>query len=408
MIFNYTRRKRLSNKEEKKFYDWDKFKDHYGFELRDADPTLNSFEYNKQFIEESIKELCKTTHIANLFDNSLVFNRFKLQIEDLEEVVQDLPFQLFFPLFERYFPEIKNRFLKEFIDNGINHTYEEVKNHIVNYSDMRYIIDPMNIAIKKTLAYINDKFKSNKIDELNRRIAKVSSKTWFGDEHDGEYELSLADYFIAYEKCLNEIHANKMNFWSIMSQGLISSLIMYFWYVTCDYFYNSKDKKISYIRTDVEMFYMRNLHNNTANYTYFKKLVDEKHKVEVNDLESWFNYYSSFTDFANAYLGNDKTKYFELVKKLSEWKSKYKTMLDVPTSESLGLFAEIDQYILIMDEQIKSRKENSLGFDPLERLIECIVDPIYNSIEECRPKIYLDLATPKSEYDSNKEKNNGK
>ena len=94
-MFNYTRRKKLSNKKEKKFYDWDKFKVHYGFELRDVDPTLNSFDYNKEYIELSIKELCKTTHIANLFDNSLIFNRFKLQIEDLEEVTQDLPFQLF-------------------------------------------------------------------------------------------------------------------------------------------------------------------------------------------------------------------------------------------------------------------------------------------------------------------------
>ena len=406
MIFNYTRRKRLSNTADKKYHNFDKFKEHYGFELRDVDPTLNSYEYNEKFVEESIKELCKTSHIANLFDNSLIFNRFKLRIDDLEEVVADLPFQLFFPMFERYFPEIKKFFLNEFVNNGIGHTYEEVKNHIVNYSDMRYIIDPMNVAIKKTIAFVLDRFKSDKLPEINRRIAKISSKVWFGDEKDGEYELSLADFLVTCSQCYEEIYSknNNMNFWTVMKEGIISSLIMYLWYITCDYFNSSKDMKISYIRSDVEMFYMRNLNNTTTNYAYYKKLVDDKHKV-TNEISSWYDYYSSFINFANMYLGEvDKNKYYDLVRKVSEWKTKYDSMLKVPTDESLSLFVEIDQLILVMGDQVKIRKDNSLKFDAFERLVECITDPMCNSVEECRPKIYLDLSTPKSEYLSDKEK----
>ena len=45
----------------------------------------------------------------------------------MQEVVENLPFQLFIPTFDKYFPDIKKVFYKEFIDNGIENTYEEVK-----------------------------------------------------------------------------------------------------------------------------------------------------------------------------------------------------------------------------------------------------------------------------------------
>ncbi len=408
MLINYIRRKKLSRIEEKKYYDCNKFKEYYGFDLRDVNPTEKSFEYHKNGIETAIKDLCKFQNTKNvLFDGSLVFNRFKLHAEELEEVAKDLPFQLFFPIFERYFPEIKSYFLKEFIDNGINHTYEEVKNHIVNHSDMKFIIDPMNVAIRKTIDYVNNRFESNKVEEIYKCISKISSKTWFGDERDGEYELSLDDFFVTYINCIEKFHSHDLNFWSLMKDGFISSLIMYLWYVTCNYYYNSKDEKISYIRTDVEMFYMRNLHNNNVNYTYFEDLIGKKKDMD-NDLNGLFNYYSSFTDFAKIYLGKDVDKYFKLVKTVSEWKSKYKSIVDVPSEESLSLFVEIDKLLLFIEDQVKIRKNNSLLFDPLERLIECIIDPMYNSIVDCRPKLYLDLATPKMKYYTKKESNDGK
>ena len=154
------------------------------------------------------------------------------------------------------------------------------------------------------------------------------------------------------------------------------------------------------------MFYMRNLHNNSCNYNYFNTLKDRKQEIDIVNIESWFKYYSGFVDFANMYLGNDKTKFFNLVKTISEWKSKYKSMVSVPAEESLKLMADLDELILIIGKQVESRKDNSLTFDPLDRLIECVVDPTYNSVEECRPKIYLDLATPESEYINKKGEKN--
>ncbi len=405
MIFDYIRRKKLNNITDKVYYNLDKFKEYYGFELRDVNP-LNSINYNLDYIKTNIKDFCKIIRFSNLRDNSLIFNHFKLQIEDLEEVVENLPFQLFFPLFEYYFPEIKEFFLKEFIDNGINHTYEEVKNHIVNHMDMRFIVDPMNIAIKKTLSHVFGSSKSNKMYEIYDQFNKICKKTWFGDEHDSKYELSLYDFFNTYQKCVDESRSLNRDINVIIPEGIISSLIIYLWYVTCDYFYNSNETKISYIRTDVEMFYMRNLHNNSCNYNYFNVLKDRKQEIDIVNIESWFNYYSGFVDFANMYLGNEKTKFFNLVKTVSEWKTKYKTMVSVPAEESLKLMADLDELILIISKQVESRKNNSLTFDPLDRLIECVVDPTYNSVEECRPKIYLDLATPESEYINKKGEKN--
>ncbi len=46
-MFNYFRRKKILNSQHKIYNDWDKFKEVYGFELRDVDPdTKGNIEYN--------------------------------------------------------------------------------------------------------------------------------------------------------------------------------------------------------------------------------------------------------------------------------------------------------------------------------------------------------------------------
>lgn len=412
MIRNYLRHKRINNTPEKVYHDWDKFKERYHFELRDAVPANNSVEHNIEYLKEYIKDICENREYTNIYSESMIFNRFKLTLEDLEEVVADLPLQLFFPIFDKYFSDIKEFFMKEFVDNGIYNTYEEVKNHIVNHMDMRFIIDPMNVAIDKTLKYIYNKYyKNQNINRINKVITNVCGKTWFGDYNDGQYELSLTDFFIAYDKCHEVINSDKP-FLKLMSEGVKSSFIMYFWYLTCDYFNNSKDRKISYIRTDIEMFYMRNIQNNSANYSYFHELFDSKKEVSGITLSSYIEYYGKFINFAKSFLEKNGEKYIENIHKLLEIQRNHgDDIVKLPVDKDimgsyLTTINELDKSILIMMDIIDSRKQNSVMFNPLERLLECITDPKLNGVEICRPSVYLDLSTPREEYFSEIKKEN--
>ena len=409
-MFDYFRRKKILNSQHKIYNDWDKFKEVYGFELRDVDPDVEgNIEYNLDFIRLNIESMCKKHE--NLFNRSFIFNsRFKLNIEDLRDVVEDIPFHLLLPIFDKYFPDIKQFFLKEFVDNGIGNTYEEVKNKIVNYVDMRYIIDPMNVAINKTLDYVSRKYyaekKNNKIDKV---ISKVSANTWFGNKNDGFYEISLANFFIAYSLCDEDRKKNNKAFWKTFRDGIFSAIIIYLWYVTCDYFYNSKDKKITYIRTDVEMFYMRCIHANSVNYISFNELKEEKKNIESTSLQSLFRYYSQFVNYAQV-VTQRGDEYVTTLRKLVEIKEKHgDDTLKLPQEEItnlLAIFNTLETIIIEIGYSINSRYKNVSNFEPFERLLECIFDYNCNAVEICRPTLYLDLATPETEYIKNTIKEN--
>jgi hypothetical protein len=333
-----------------------------------------------------------------------------LNIEDLRDIVEDIPFHLLLPIFDKYFPDIKQFFLKEFVDNGIENTYEEVKNKIVNYVDMRYIIDPMNVAINKTLDYVSRKYyaekKNNKIDKV---ISQVSANTWFGNKNDGFYEISLANFFIAYSLCDEDRKKNNKAFWKTFRDGIFSAIIIYLWYVTCDYFYNSKDKKITYIRTDVEMFYMRCIHANSVNYISFNELKEEKKNIESTSLQSSFKYYSQFVNYAQV-VTQRGDEYVTTLRKLVEIKEKHgDDTLKLPQEEItnlLAIFNTLETIIIEIGYSINSRYKNVSNFEPFERLLECIFDYNCNAVEICRPTLYLDLATPETEYIKNTIKEN--
>ena len=408
-MFDYFRRKRITNNQHKIYGDWDKFKEIYGFELRDVDPSVKgNIEYNLDYIRANIENMCKKHE--TLYNRSFIFNgRFKLNIEDLVDVTADLPFHLLLPVFDKYFPDIKKFFLKEFIENGLENTYEEVKNKIVNYADMRYIIDPMNVAINKTLDYVSNKYctkkKNNKIDKI---ISKVSSNTWFGNKNDGFYEISLANFFIAYSMCDEEKKKNNKGFWKIFRDGISSAIIVYLWYITCDYFYNSKDKKISYIRTDVEMFYMRCIHANCSNYINFNNIfTNGKKEMQCSSFDSLIKYYSKYVAYMQV-MTREGSDYVSLLKRMVDLKEKYGDetvkLPEEKTTELMEIFSGLENHILVLREIINSRYKNTVDFNPFERLLECIFDRRCNGVEICRPSLYLDLSTPESEYIKNETK----